>query len=518
QTTMKDGKVISAPNNAFNEVLPSFARNCAEYNHLREMVVTHTGLEVGSITELSYKLTSSDEYLPFMDDVIRLKEDSPVKEYIISVKIPIEKELLYQLLNDTIQPEIKEGDNWKEYIWTFHNVEPYYREIASNNKIPELWFTSSTGLEETNQFIAQQGIFDDELPDDLQKLIEQTIKNEKDTLLKAIALQDIVVNEVNLHPIPIEQTALRVRKPSEVWKSNSGTELEKTILLSRILSTAGISNTIVSKIYAEKTSVVELGCSKLYTDLYLAIHLPDKKDITPYLSATYKNEPITGYSSNEAFCSLFDGKESNIAIVLSPNLITAEGELDISPERINGKIHSKFTMSLNPYAAIKKDKSGINAYFDGVEKSVNVSCNKGFSEADFELSASQLIKEQAGYLFVSIPKASKAIDSWHLESNLVSERKTDISLPFQVEEDYYYKFSIPAGMELAMKDTIINIENTAGKLIFKLEKTENGFSYRSNIKLENTEIAKENYSDFKKLMQTWYHPQFNEIVLRPEDD
>ena len=44
-TIQSDGTRIDAPANAFNEVLPSAAANSSAYNGLREMVVTHTGLE-----------------------------------------------------------------------------------------------------------------------------------------------------------------------------------------------------------------------------------------------------------------------------------------------------------------------------------------------------------------------------------------------------------------------------------------------------------------------------------------
>ncbi len=44
-TTMADGKKIPAPGNAFNPALPGFAANAPAYNSLREMVITHTGLE-----------------------------------------------------------------------------------------------------------------------------------------------------------------------------------------------------------------------------------------------------------------------------------------------------------------------------------------------------------------------------------------------------------------------------------------------------------------------------------------
>ena len=57
-TTQADGTVIKTPSNAFNEVLPFSAANAPAFNHLKELVVTHTGLELGATIYLDYTLTT----------------------------------------------------------------------------------------------------------------------------------------------------------------------------------------------------------------------------------------------------------------------------------------------------------------------------------------------------------------------------------------------------------------------------------------------------------------------------
>ena len=47
ETMMKNGKKIQSPENAFNIVLPRFSAGAPDFNHMHEMVVTHTGLEFG---------------------------------------------------------------------------------------------------------------------------------------------------------------------------------------------------------------------------------------------------------------------------------------------------------------------------------------------------------------------------------------------------------------------------------------------------------------------------------------
>ena len=57
-TTQVDGTVIPLPPNALNEVLPSAAADAPAYNHLKEMVVTHTGLEPGAVRHSCYFFSS----------------------------------------------------------------------------------------------------------------------------------------------------------------------------------------------------------------------------------------------------------------------------------------------------------------------------------------------------------------------------------------------------------------------------------------------------------------------------
>ena len=88
ETIQADGSHVKVPENAFNEILPRMAAHAPAYNMLREMVITHTGLEVGATIELDYTLTSKAGYLPGMTEDIELTENSPVDKELIIVKNP----------------------------------------------------------------------------------------------------------------------------------------------------------------------------------------------------------------------------------------------------------------------------------------------------------------------------------------------------------------------------------------------------------------------------------------------
>ena len=87
-TIMADGKKIITPDNAFNEVLPRFSTNAPDFNNIRELVVTHTGLELNAIINLDYTISSKKGFYPaLMGDEV-LSETSPVNELVIRVNIP----------------------------------------------------------------------------------------------------------------------------------------------------------------------------------------------------------------------------------------------------------------------------------------------------------------------------------------------------------------------------------------------------------------------------------------------
>ena len=77
-TRQKDGTVVTTPDNAFVEVLPSAAADAPAYNGLKEMVVVHTGLELGATIYLDYTITTEAGDLPSLGIFAKIEEGSPI--------------------------------------------------------------------------------------------------------------------------------------------------------------------------------------------------------------------------------------------------------------------------------------------------------------------------------------------------------------------------------------------------------------------------------------------------------
>ena len=123
-TRQKDGTVVQTPANAFVEVLPAAAANAPAYNQLKEMVVVHTGLELGATIVLDYSIVSKAGYLPELDVCCPVKELSPIKEFTFRLNVPAGKSVHYELLNASAQPSIVQRDGMKSFTWTLKEVKP----------------------------------------------------------------------------------------------------------------------------------------------------------------------------------------------------------------------------------------------------------------------------------------------------------------------------------------------------------------------------------------------------------
>ena len=121
-TRQKDGTVVQTPANAFVEVLPAAAANAPAYNQLKEMVVVHTGLELGATIVLDYSIVSKAGYLPELDVCCPVKELSPIKEFTFRLNVPAGKSVHYELLNASAQPSIAQRDGMKSFTWTLKEV------------------------------------------------------------------------------------------------------------------------------------------------------------------------------------------------------------------------------------------------------------------------------------------------------------------------------------------------------------------------------------------------------------
>jgi len=129
-TTMSNGKIVETPPNAFNKQLPSFAAKAPAYNHLKEMVVTHTALEIGAVVELDYTITTKPGFYPTFDKMILFKENDPVKEYEVTLKVPAGTPLRSIMTATTTSAQPVNDNGMDIYTWNIKNLSGAAKDAA----------------------------------------------------------------------------------------------------------------------------------------------------------------------------------------------------------------------------------------------------------------------------------------------------------------------------------------------------------------------------------------------------
>lgn len=252
-TRQKDGTVIKTPSNALVEVLPSSAVNAPAYNHLKEMVVVHTGLELGATIYLDYSIVSKAGYLPELDVCCPVKELSPVKEFIFRLNVPAGKSVRYELLNASAKPVIAQGNGMKSFIWTLKDVAPRpyaypsgrgnlgLVQAVASGMMPVFVASTWPGYTEAVKYLQKQfAVGNTSVVEGKVAELTQGLEGNPQAMRNAIANYMAGLYQLGHCNVSLQDAGYRLRPASEVITSAYGTQAELVNLDVTLQRAAGL--------------------------------------------------------------------------------------------------------------------------------------------------------------------------------------------------------------------------------------------------------------------------------------
>ncbi|MCU6777773.1 DUF3857 domain-containing protein [Phocaeicola fibrisolvens] len=327
-TRQKDGTVIQTPANALVEVLPSAAANAPAYNRLKEMVVVHTGLELGATIVLDYSIVSKAGYLPELDVCCPVKELSPIKEYTFRLNVPAGKAVHYELLNASAKPVITQGSGMKTFTWTLKDVKPRpYAYPSARGAMGQVQAVSSGMMP---VFIASTWARYDEALKSLKaqfqpgsrsvieaKVAELTrgIEGNPQAIRNAIAGYMTELYQLGRCGVSLQEAGYRLRPASEVIRSAYGTQAELVNLDVTLQQAAGLEAEVAVCALRPSTKDNQ-GLSGLVSVVAQSKLMPEKVALTgteeaclqPFLTVTnLEGKPLT----MEAYLSAKDMQQTD---------------------------------------------------------------------------------------------------------------------------------------------------------------------------------------------------------------
>lgn len=520
-TVMADGKKVVTPENAFNEVLPGFARDVAAYNHLREMVVTHTGTEVGAVITLDYTIHTQSGFLPFLFGMEEIGEASPVKNLEIIVRTPAEVPLHYRLPNNRTAPEITELAGQRSYIWLFRNLPALPR---TSNQDPDrkamLQFSIARDMTFAFFSFVNQPSFKEDAGADAQKRAAAVTEGKADELDKILALQGLVIDELKLVDIPLAYTGYKVRTPQQVWQSANATQLEKAILLSKLLVTAGINASPVATV-PHGWFNADMGNPAAFDGFLVQVN--PKKSGRLYLSVTQKQSQNYIYDLlDKTIIQLDPAIESMRTFSEKPetNLLQMDADLVLSAEKkISGSLGIRTEGMVNPYFRLYKDSSYVKNMLTGdipasqMDKPVITSLTGLKTTATVNIQPAAVKSDFSGYLVIELPRYKTGFDSWNL-SQFMGSGNTPVKLDHHLWENYTYRIETPTGFLMVTPPMDLTFKNILGDLHISISQKGNVITIKRSWEHSHDVITSDNLDDFREMIKAWENPNWRKIVLK----
>jgi hypothetical protein len=501
ETTMADGKKVQSPENAFNEVLPFQAADAPAYNHLREMVITHVGLEIGAVVELDYTLHSDAGFTPFFAEKQLLNESSPIKELEVTVKVPKGESLNYFFVNqnDNIRFNKSTKGNFDIYTWKANDLRARSNEPNQVEGYADYQTLLFSNLDLANSV----RILKDALTKDfsLDKSMESLLKRKSKDWDLVEEIRAYVAKNMNSYWVSPRYAGYQFRNPNEVWASNGGTEAEKAMLLASLLTKAGFEANLALAAYPQYLSP-EVGCPMVF-DKYLV-----KVDIngeTKFIKAIDDRSEVPGA---RAMLSVADDISSiEFKPVEKPD-IRAHLQAQLNFEK-DESVLCEGTISFSNY---NKDKGLLTDVPSAMLSTTNKPDDGGQKVIAFEFAK---VKAQTidNYISYSFPRIAQGIAMANLRE-LPTDRVTRLELPGAIDELYEYVVKIPKGFELVSPEYNEVLENEFGRVSITFEWANGELKVSRHLVLKNGIVPVEAYPQFRELIGLWMDSNLNRVLIK----
>lgn len=494
-TIQADGNRIDAPANAFNEVLPKPAADAPAYNGLRELVVTHTGLEIGATIYLDYTIAAKAGYTGGLDATVRMGETSPVKESRLTVVIPSDRELQYASTGK-VQMKRSENGSSKSYVWTARNIpaeavfepsQPYYGSLT-----PAIAFTTLSAGDILASNVPTKG---GELT---AKAVAAATANTSDD--KVFAIRRYVASNLAACALSAEAAGWRARTPEEVLASAYGTQLEKCALLCAMLDKAGVKASIIAIRPAQLAAVKALSNVAEYKVL-AGGKLLSAERTSDASNAIYAGRYVaTGLDGEEVALDAATAESTCKAkAVITKEQITFDGTLTLNsaalPVATEQEVKSSAAGAVKAFGAASKTESQLTA--DG--------CKVEFESAK-KLAANH------GYAVISLPSPAAIA----LPGMMNSARRSTYEHPCPMKSAVEYEIELGDGVKLLSKPFRTALKNNAGSVTLTMENNGGKVTLRREIELPRNIISAADYSSLRELVNLWNNNAYTELMVKAE--
>jgi hypothetical protein len=542
-TIMKNGRKVEAPENAFNEVLPRAAANYPTYNQMKEMVVTHTGLDVGCTIYLEYSIISNPPFIKEMMGTEILEESVPVENYEVVLTVPARRGLRFEMLNSAVKPEESNDGKYRSYNWRFSNLsQKSYEQSSPANYRTAPVISFSTFMDDASAIKAianQEAYLEKGLPISLTDAVKKILADTNDQMAQALAIQKMIVNDINTKFIPFDLHNYKLQTPRRVWDANVGSVLEKTILLAKALEFAKMKTQIVG--FYPLSLLGQAPLIPSYFEDFGVMIMPTEKGTEAYiLSAHSLNQNSLEFAHPTAMVmDIQTGEELFFKSIKNHINVMANLTLDLGYQ-IFGDVNMKLTGGFLNEFNLKSDASKVtNELFPPVpikkETELSAKMNDHSISVSYQTYTDGKAMHQENYYFWKLPQVKSGIAAQHFNI-LPTERDFPIVMN-AIEESYEYVITLPKSVEWVGNEYHQSYSETFGKMSLDVFLKDGKLVVKKNltilpekiqvkapkstmnvdskeVEIQQRTLSVEEYAVFRQMMIDWNSDLVNMLVFK----
>ncbi len=515
ETAMADGKKVPSPVNAYNEVLPAFAGSSPPYMHLREMVVTHPGLEKNAVIHFHYRIDTKKGYYPGLTGKIIMGGRSPIKKMTVKIQAPSGIRLKYGFTGAPSEPVISKAGKMTVYTWTFSEIPLIAVEQGQpplDHFTPTLYFSTI----ETKD--AVKHIIPDEkklyaIPGTIKDQVQALVKDKTELKDKALALSDFVRKSAGAMTADLHFLGYRAMPAERTFRENTGSQLDKAVLLAALFRAAGMEAdpALVSDIPGIQN---DLAFLPLFNQVLVRV-----KGFDGWI------DPVN--PQNEAIPAAYFGKSCMIlkskpeSVVINPpskeSRFTVTGELKIDD---NFNITGKGSVETDGIYRFDMNPAGIGGLIRGFFAGSSLGMTIDDKSAELATGKTNrwngefkgtLTKDVSGqFLGLTLPKGLREITTLPLQD---TPRLTPVLLTHPVFESQEWKIQLPGQVNFNTKPLDISVSNEIGDLKISIKENDKQLIIRRNVVLKNENVNAGNFRQLLEFITIWKDPANLNIVL-----
>lgn len=545
-TTMRDGQKVESPYNAFNEVLPRYAHAGEPFTHLREMVVTHTGIEAGAVVDFAYQITTKAGMFPGLMGAVRCGEREHIVHMFIRVKVPRGTDLAWAFARDDTPVTVTEDGEYTVYTWERNHIPMIEDEEAQpplSHYAPVLYF-STVGYDALPPHVLG-GTQDAPLPAPVMEEVERVQADVPDMLDRALQLRRWVATRIAGMNGPLDILGFQARPPVETVLSNVGSSLDRAVLLAQMCRAAGIeavpvlfSHDIVSSGIAIQSEArgdsridhIRPGLQPLLPSLHLFPHaavmcrnisdgqqlvldpvhaaqdgpLPEQY-LGVYLPLERPTPEPTPYTQGTVLTEASTASEWTLS-----DELTVSGKTRVRVNGVSSMVFSPDRFKTQAAGALSDAGQGMKGEAGEVETHAS-----GESECELSVTSVSPLEERGGFMDFRIPHAPGGITELALPVG-DANRTTPVDLPSRMQESCRLVLNLPDGVRAVSIPGEIEISNNVGSLRSVIKADGGTVTVTRTLTFSVKRVMPEGYVDLQQLLRAWRMPSHNSLLLKKQ--